>query len=230
MATRSIIGIKRPHQIDSIWCRSDGYPKGKHSVGETLNTHYTDPKKVLELVSYGDIDQLYPDLEDIIRLPGGDPTFTTYENLSRHIRLGAIYFYLFDTEHGLWLFSRCYPPEKLNFKDSGSILSAYINGVVCGDPSTYQLIIEEQWVRIQLEEEDNDHLENYQGGSPAITKARITEVHDDYPGDELCESDDGRHDICCHKSDIENIDLNDEVLVVIWPEGSRVIPIPKVRK
>ena len=145
MSTRCIIGIRRPHQIDSIWCRSDGYPKGEHSVGECLNTHYTEEEKILKLIAFGDIEELTPDIENLKLFtgpysPDRTPPVTTYTGLALHARGGAEWFYLFNSESGLWLFSKCHPKKLLssNFKNSDSILDAHIHGVICGDPSTYK--------------------------------------------------------------------------------------------
>lgn len=142
MSTRCIIGIKRSHQIDSIWCRSDGYPKGKDSVGEILNTHYCDETSVLSLIQGGNIDELHPDVKDVVRWKiGRRQPITTFEKIEPHIRGDAKWFYLFDAEYKLWLFSKIYyhkPDELVSFKGADRILDAYINNVVCGDPSTYQ--------------------------------------------------------------------------------------------
>lgn len=42
----------------TIYCHNDGYPQGPHGVGFKLNTFYTDPVKVKELMALGDISQL----------------------------------------------------------------------------------------------------------------------------------------------------------------------------
>lgn len=56
MATRSRIGMEMPDgKIKSIYCHWDGYPEG---VGETLEKHYQDPKKIEELLELGDISSL----------------------------------------------------------------------------------------------------------------------------------------------------------------------------
>ena len=56
MSTRSRIGMKMlDGSIKSIYCHWDGYPKG---VGATLQKHYTDPKKIEELLNLGDISSL----------------------------------------------------------------------------------------------------------------------------------------------------------------------------
>ena len=56
MSTRSRIAMQNEDgSIKSIYCHFDGYPDG---VGATLKEHYTDPKKVEELINLGDISSL----------------------------------------------------------------------------------------------------------------------------------------------------------------------------
>ena len=56
MSTRSRIGMEMPDgKIKSIYCHWDGYPSG---VGRTLESSYTGPKKVEELLDLGDISSL----------------------------------------------------------------------------------------------------------------------------------------------------------------------------
>lgn len=56
MSTRSRIGVRLSDgKIKSIYCHFDGYPEG---VGRTLTKHYTDPKKVEDLIALGDISVL----------------------------------------------------------------------------------------------------------------------------------------------------------------------------
>lgn len=56
MSTRSRIGIENEDgTIRSIYCHFDGYPEG---VGKELMEHYTDPKKINELLDLGDISSL----------------------------------------------------------------------------------------------------------------------------------------------------------------------------
>ena len=141
MSTRSIIAVKNGEDIHSIWCRSDGYPKGEGTVGEVLNRHYKSKEKVLELIRLGDIDQLCPEVEDTKTFPEGDTFLSTYQIIYQHNRKSAEYFYLFDVERQIWLFTELYSVRVLsmgNFKTPEKILDNHINGVVCGDPLTYQ--------------------------------------------------------------------------------------------
>jgi len=55
MATRSLIGIVEGNSVKYIYCHFDGYPSG---VGVTLNEHYTDTNKIMNLISLGDISSL----------------------------------------------------------------------------------------------------------------------------------------------------------------------------
>lgn len=56
MSTRSRIGLELASgKIKSIYCHWDGYPEG---VGATLKAHYTNPEKIEELLSLGDISCL----------------------------------------------------------------------------------------------------------------------------------------------------------------------------
>lgn len=59
MGTRSFIAVKLPKGYKAIYCHWDGYPEG---VGATLNEHYTDKKKILQLIKLGDISSLKPDI------------------------------------------------------------------------------------------------------------------------------------------------------------------------
>ncbi len=57
MATRSRIGIENENgRIKSIYCHWDGHPS---TNGKTLAEHYTDRKKVEELIALGDISSLH---------------------------------------------------------------------------------------------------------------------------------------------------------------------------
>lgn len=62
MATRSNIGmIQEDGTIRAIYCHWDGYPEG---VGETLQTHYSTPEQVRELLNVGDISSLCDTIEE----------------------------------------------------------------------------------------------------------------------------------------------------------------------
>lgn len=60
MSTRSNVGIKEGNKFKFIYVHFDGYPTG---VGATLRKHYTDPKKVEELISLGACSVLGEDLD-----------------------------------------------------------------------------------------------------------------------------------------------------------------------
>lgn len=56
MATRSTIGIKNnDDSITFIYCHYDGY---LHGVGKILKNHYTEEKKIYDLISLGAISSL----------------------------------------------------------------------------------------------------------------------------------------------------------------------------
>lgn len=56
MSTRSLIGRLLPNgNVEYVYCHSDGYPS--HN-GRILNTYYSDPAKVAELMALGDLSSL----------------------------------------------------------------------------------------------------------------------------------------------------------------------------
>ena len=55
MATRSAIGMIVDGKVRGVYCHWDGYPAG---VGATLDQHYTDPAKIMELIEHGQISSL----------------------------------------------------------------------------------------------------------------------------------------------------------------------------
>jgi hypothetical protein len=60
MSTRSRIGIVRDSNatkvvVESIYCHFDGYPEG---VGQMLLDHWTDPERVEQLITLGDMSSL----------------------------------------------------------------------------------------------------------------------------------------------------------------------------
>lgn len=60
MATRCRIGIElEDGTIKHSYCHWDGYPTG---VGKTLVEHYNDIEKVKELLSFGDMSYLAPEI------------------------------------------------------------------------------------------------------------------------------------------------------------------------
>lgn len=58
MATRSFISKLLPDgSVEGVYCHWDG-----DTVGDVLKAHYTDPKKVDELLALGDISSLGPEI------------------------------------------------------------------------------------------------------------------------------------------------------------------------
>ena len=55
MSTHAAIITKTENGYAGIYCHNDGYPE---HVGRILKEHYTDPKKVAELIALGDISSL----------------------------------------------------------------------------------------------------------------------------------------------------------------------------
>ena len=73
MATRSRIGLMlEDGTIMHSYCHWDGYPTG---VGQTLVMHYSDVDKIKELLSFGDMSFLAPNLN-----PVGVHSFDNPEN------------------------------------------------------------------------------------------------------------------------------------------------------
>lgn len=61
MSTRCRIAIKEKNgTYRSIYCHNDGYPAG---VGITLETYYTNPDKIEDLMDLGDLSSLGASLE-----------------------------------------------------------------------------------------------------------------------------------------------------------------------
>ena len=60
MATRSAIGMRTvTGQITAVYCHWDGYPSNN---GRILQEHYTDPDKIVELITLGGISSLRPEI------------------------------------------------------------------------------------------------------------------------------------------------------------------------
>ena len=55
MSTRSMIGLKTANGVDYIRCHWDGYPSNN---GVMLITHYSNKKKLIELLDLGSISSL----------------------------------------------------------------------------------------------------------------------------------------------------------------------------
>ena len=58
MSTSCIIGFKVNEKVESIYVHWDGYPRGKNSVGQILKDHYTESKKILQLMELGNLSAL----------------------------------------------------------------------------------------------------------------------------------------------------------------------------
>jgi hypothetical protein len=60
MATRSAIGMRTVDgRITAVYCHWDGYPSNN---GAILSQHYTDPNKIVELITLGGISSLRPEI------------------------------------------------------------------------------------------------------------------------------------------------------------------------
>jgi hypothetical protein len=55
MGTRSHIGLAKNGQVEYVYCHWDGYPSYN---GVLLNTHYTEEKKIQELLNMCDLSSL----------------------------------------------------------------------------------------------------------------------------------------------------------------------------
>jgi hypothetical protein len=126
MATRSRIGIRNSDDsVDSIYCHWGGYPS--HN-GRLLITHYTDEKKIRELMALGDISSLgleigeqqdfdKPTNKDWCVAYGRDRgeedceaehSSTVHEYLG--IRCWAEYYYIFH--YGRWMVQATYGEDE----------------------------------------------------------------------------------------------------------------------
>lgn len=122
MSTRSLIGNYRSF----IYCHWDGYPE---NTGELLKNYYTDPKKVDELISLGDIsilaEKINPDptkihtfderQEDVVvayHRDGGEPwEYVKPAIMSKEFEAADSpieYIYYFDDEKKLWKYKDLY--------------------------------------------------------------------------------------------------------------------------
>lgn len=62
MGTRSTIGMSEGYKVKAIYCHWDGYPEG---VGATLAEHYTEAKKVCQLLELGNISALRQEIGEV---------------------------------------------------------------------------------------------------------------------------------------------------------------------
>lgn len=117
MATRSTIWIKNEKGFKGIYCHNDGYSAG---VGKTLKEHYTDVKKINDLINLGSISSLgknseipkgfkhYFDepLKDITvayHRDRGEPLkIYKAKDLKESRKYFEAYNYIFDTEFDKW--------------------------------------------------------------------------------------------------------------------------------
>lgn len=82
MSTSSVIArLNTDGSIDVITCQKDGYLS---HVGVILQTHYTDPAKVAELIALGDLSKLGPEIG--VEHPfgcgrDGEPSCAEYQRL-----------------------------------------------------------------------------------------------------------------------------------------------------
>lgn len=76
MATRSTIAkLNDDGTLTSIYCHWDGYPEG---VGSMLKKHYTDPHKINQLLTLGDISSLHEDIGEQHDFDSGVDVTTFY--------------------------------------------------------------------------------------------------------------------------------------------------------
>ena len=130
MATRSAIGYMTPAgKIRAIYCHWDGYVAG---VGHTLITHYTQARKIAQLVELGDASSLGAEVfgdsnhsfntpnEDVTVFYGRDRGETGVETrefdtvgdfVDNYDRAGCEYFYLIQTG-GEWIYHDRYNTGK----------------------------------------------------------------------------------------------------------------------
>lgn len=99
MSTRSLISIKNEDgTYDAVYCHFDGYPDG---VGYKLNTHYTCPVKIRDLISRGAMSMLASEVSDCeFYTARGEPINNIYdisiERLAdRASHMGCEYLYRF---------------------------------------------------------------------------------------------------------------------------------------
>lgn len=77
MSTRSFIGLElEGGRVLAVYCHFDGYPEG--GVGQTLAAHWTTRSQVEELLSYGDISVLGPELGEAHEFPHYVDSYCTF--------------------------------------------------------------------------------------------------------------------------------------------------------
>lgn len=116
MSTRSAIIVKySDSKFTGIYCHSDGYPSYN---GKLLLEHYTDLKKIEELLALGDISSLAPEIgekhdfdacdAETVRAYGRDRGETGIEaKTSKSLKalrnkIDHEYAYVYDVETGKW--------------------------------------------------------------------------------------------------------------------------------
>jgi hypothetical protein len=67
MSTRAnIVYVDETNIAHSVYCHNDGYPQW---VGRILKTNYTNIEKIKELISYGDMSSLRPEINPVEGIP-----------------------------------------------------------------------------------------------------------------------------------------------------------------
>ena len=115
MGTRSTIAMSEGFKVKAIYCHWDGYPEG---VGATLAEHYTEAKKVRQLLELGNISALRQEIgeaqdfnkpkEEWSVAYGRDRgetgqearTFTSVSDWLENFNSGEEYFYLYTEAEG----------------------------------------------------------------------------------------------------------------------------------
>ena len=80
MATRSFIARQTTDGFEGAYCHWDGYPAYN---GVILRDHYSDPEKLAELLSHGDMSTLGPSVGQAHAFDDRDPAITTYYGRDR---------------------------------------------------------------------------------------------------------------------------------------------------
>jgi hypothetical protein len=115
MGTRSTIGMSEGYKVKALYCQWDGYPEG---AGGRLAEHYTDAKKVRQLLELGNLSALRQEIgeaqefnspkEEWTIAYGRDRgetgqearTFTSVSDWLENFNSGEEYFYLYTEAEG----------------------------------------------------------------------------------------------------------------------------------
>lgn len=144
MGTHATIAAVQPDgKIKSIYIHYDGYIKG--GVGETLLTHYTDPKKVDELINLGSGQSIGSELtapEAVTRF-GFAATFSKeFRALSQTERDRLEKDLYSDTHSVFYHRDRGEELDIQEFNDLADFERSYLNGSLAG---YVYLFIENEW-------------------------------------------------------------------------------------